>query len=191
MKNKEYQEWDIPKFIYDNWKDVSFDFISIAFQQAEKLLNETVKSGEGITQKALKVLGFAVSILTIALGYAVSNNPNTILFIAAILTIILCIISIIFLIKPIWTYQTYVSGSRPSMTLNKEEMITGFKEETGRNKNMLLNECAEYEKRIRYNLKLNMNRSDNVDYAMILLVFVPFTLILSWFITTFTNFCPF
>ncbi|MEP2508476.1 MAG: hypothetical protein ABJH72_03930 [Reichenbachiella sp.] len=184
MKKHKVDRWDYPEFVIDHWESVGYDLLLLVFQQAEKYLAETVKSGEGITEKAFKVLGFSITILTVSLGYVfVSENQNELLQLSSVFAILLCILSIVFLIKPIWSYKTYVSGSSPSYLLRNEQLVTGFSESKDQARNLLLSECVEYQERINYNIRTNFSRSKFVHFAIISLILIPFTLILSWLFT--------
>lgn len=183
-------KWTLPPHVKDNWDKIEYEMVLTIFQQAEKRLNGLVKASEGITVKALKVLGFAVTILTISLGYALTpdtDGKNEILTISSYFTSALGFFSVLFLIKPIWSYDFYTAGSSPKLVLRRKELITKFK---GKNqaKNLLISECCNYQERINYNLRSTLSRRRYVNIAIILLVATPLTLITSFIISRWSDF---
>jgi hypothetical protein len=166
-------------FFIENWSKVSLPFVKTAMEQSEKLLAESIKAGEGISEKAHKILAIDIAIITACLIYVFSDKTQPIFVFSACNGMALCFISILYLIKPIKTYDIYPCGSPPKLMLI-EKFINGFSSPDSQVKNLLFNECIEYQKRITFNLEKNIKRTRAVDLAMFILLALPLTLFLGW-----------
>jgi hypothetical protein len=192
MKQSGEKPWSLPQYLYDNYSDITIEFLEFALAQAEKILNETVRSGEGITEKAYKVLTIGVSVLTGSIIYLVQNvypvqkaGWESPISVAALLAVPMCLTSIWLLIRPLKSYETFVAGSPPKLVL-VEKLIKGFpgKQQI---KNALLNECHNYQERIDQSDAQNRTRGQAVDQAMYWLLALPLTLIFSTGLYIFIN----
>jgi hypothetical protein len=165
-KNIDNDKWMLPEYIYDNYPKVSTEYLRMVFDQAEKFLNETVRSGEGTTEKAHKILAISLTILTGSFVYLVGGDDLTSsIALAAMLSIPICLVSISHLIIPLRGYETYVIGSSTAKLLI-QKCIEGFPTAEDQTKNLLLSECVNYQERIEYNEKLNRRRSKLVDLSL-------------------------
>ncbi|MEP0986761.1 hypothetical protein [Ekhidna sp.] len=175
---KKITSWEVPSYLKENWKDVSPELVKEVFSQAEKMLIELVKAGESVTVKAFKVLQLSVLVMTVSLGYVLTENTECVLLLAAKISSGLSFASIIVLAIPIWAYSTYVIGSSPSKMLNDSNLLKA----SDQVKTLLFSELYSYEKRINYNLTKNVKRTILVNVAMILLILVPISLFAFWLI---------
>ncbi|MCV9387325.1 hypothetical protein [Reichenbachiella ulvae] len=175
------QEWRFEKFVEENYKNLDIEFLKFSFDQAEKLLIELDRVSEQITDKAHKILGIAITILIICFGYIFSNESEEILTLAAKMSILLSLFSLILLIRPLWSYETHVIGSSPSKIMGVESLLKSKPE--NQLKNLLYSECQQYQTRITFVSASNNKRHKNVNWAMIFLLLIPLTLIASrlWF----------
>jgi len=166
--------WELPKYFKNNFSDVSLGFLKFVFSQSEKKLNELVKAGEDITKKAHTILGISVTIFTLSLGGLFGfelKDPFIQVFLISISSI--AFVSIALLIKPLLSYGAHLLGSDPS-DLFKEELIANFTTDLSKEKNLYMNESVNYQGRINYNRKMNLERTKYVDLSMYLLVGSPF-----------------
>ncbi len=168
---------ELPKYFTDNFNSISLDYLKFTFVQSEKFLIELVRTGENITKKAHAILAIAVTILTITLGavfgFKVEGQE---IIIATIVLSAFSLIAIILLVKPLWSYNTYVIGTPPKSLL-QEEFVSKFSDESNILKNLYLNEILDYQSRITFNECINRQRTKYVDISMFLLVGSP---LLSW-----------
>ena len=169
--------WTLPEYLNLKFNEIKLDYLKFSFEQAEKFLNELVRTGDNISKKAHAVLVIAISIFTLSLSAwssSVIKSPE--LIVAAICLSSISFVVVVILIHPIWSYKTYVSGSDPSSLL-KQELVESFSDQDNVLKNLILTELVNYQYRIDHNDKINMHRIKYVDRAMFLLVAAP---ILSW-----------
>lgn len=178
MKTKR-EKWELPKYFYDNFEKVGIEYIKVVLDQANKKLAEAVKIGEQTTDKGFKLLTITLTLLTALLIYAVNpKDGQEVYHLAAILSIVLCTLSVSFLTFGVMSYDTYVVGSSPKDLL-RENNVRDFDHPTSAI-NLILSESVNAQERIEHNLRINRKRSRYINYAIYLLVMIPFTLACSF-----------
>ena len=168
-----------PDYFATNLSDVSLDFLQTVFAQAQSFLSEQLKSGEGITEKAHKVLGITLTIMTGCLLYSIEADAekNAIIYIAAILSCVTTLIATIKLIPTIKAYHTHVVGSQP-IDLLSVDFVENVPAEQ-QTKRLLYSELANYQNRIIECERINLKRSKRVDFAIYLLASLPANVIIA------------
>jgi hypothetical protein len=169
-------KWELPEFFVDNFDDVELGYYEFVLAQAEKRLNETVRAGEGLTEKAFKLAGVTITVLTGCVIYLFSfwgTNPGW--DAAVILETLACLACITLLTWPRGTYRTYVSGTSPKMLLDPFFFENAATSEATK-KNVILNECIEYQDRIEENNCKNKHRASYTDAVLVLLTLSPLLL---------------
>jgi len=178
--------WKIPDYFIENFNELNLDYLKFVFEQSEKKLIELIKTGEYITKKAHSILVVSVTVFTLCLGsFFTLHFEETFINVALITISTLSFISVVLLIKPLISYDTFVTGSDPS-SLFKEKLLTNFSSDVNRIKNLYLNESVEYQTRIDFNRAINRKRTRYVDWSMFILLGSPFTgWLLGWLFTYF------
>jgi hypothetical protein len=178
------KRWKLPEYFNERFNRIGSDYLQFVFEQAEKKLIETVRTGEAITERTYRMTGITLFILTgLLINFLSSEDKLSEFYLATCLSIPLCLGSIILLLsKPLHGSLTHGSGSSPASLL-KKELVEDFGDEDQR-KRLLLRECIGYQEKIDHHKKLNRQRTANMNIAVYTLAFIPVTIIIA---TVFVN----
>ncbi|HVU55980.1 MAG TPA: hypothetical protein VHD83_13040 [Puia sp.] len=176
QKNEQLEStlWKIDPAIDVN--RISLEDVKLVFAQAEKRLDDTVKTGETISARTMSLMTIMVGILVALCGFFISNwkgwqNITAKDYVTMIgLVYIMALVG--YMIKNVLPDNYYVLGSYPRqlMTPNffapevDEKKITIF---------MYMSEIENYDYRIAKNLRANDARWKRYRYAVIALSFLP------------------
>jgi hypothetical protein len=174
---KESEPWKVPDEVVNSFSNIDVKLLQFILSQAEKFLNEQIRSGEIITEKGHKVLALAVTIATACLVYINGDDKQVITYIAAWQGLFLSLIAGAMLLFTVKKYHTYPLGSPPSYLLVPS--LTNLKTEQ-QEKNILFSECEQYETRIRFNEQQNRSRVYWVDAALYCLAALPLTFLVAF-----------
>lgn len=163
--------WKLPEYFYDNFDEIGLDYFKTILDQSEKILSDKIQTGEAIRKRAFTIIGVTASVLTLSLGFFVTNRGGF-FEIAALFEAIFCLVAMLILIWPMLSYVNYPLGSSPKELL-REEWLENFSDEAAVMKNLLLNLILTNEVRITYNERLNSLRAKFVDVALLVLGFSP------------------
>lgn len=167
---------------------VSLEDVKFIFSQAEKRLDDTVKTGESIASKTMSMITLLAGVLIALSGYMISNwngvalasHKDEVAIIGSLYSIGLSI----YMIKNVLPNKYYVLGSEPENLMKPEffdknvqsDKITIF---------IYMNEIENYNLRIERNLEVNTRRWRRYRFAINAIVALPVVLgsiymILEW-----------
>jgi hypothetical protein len=167
---------------------VSLEDVKFIFAQAEKRLDDTVKTGESIASKTMSMITLLAGVLIALSGYMISNwngialasHKDEVAIIGSLYSITLAI----YMIKNVLPNKYYVLGSEPENLMNPEffdrtvqtDKITVF---------IYMNEIENYNLRIEKNLEVNNKRWRQYRLTVNAIVALPvilgvFYILLEW-----------
>ena len=169
----------IPKWQIDPSIDidrVSLNDVKLIFAQAEKRLDDTVKTGEGIATKTMNLVTLVAGILIALSGFLISNwkglatatNKDLI----AVMGVLYVLTVFIYMIKNVLPNEYFVMGSEPS-----ELMLPSFFDPAVRDDKitifLYMNEIENYDYRIEVNLVVNNGRWLRFRRTVVALLMLP------------------
>lgn len=169
--------WKIDPFI--DVDRISLDDVKLVFAQAEKRLDDTVKTVELLASRTMTLMTLMAGLLIALSGFFISNwNGWTTLNAKVLVAFIgtLYILGIVtYMLKNILTKEYYVLGSSPRELMSPNfyspyvstDRIVIF---------MYMSEIENYEFRIEYNEKINNARWKRFRYSLIALWLMPMIL---------------
>jgi hypothetical protein len=171
--------WTIDQSI--NIDRLSMDELKLIFNQAEKLLNDTVKEGESIASKTMSMITLMAGLLIALGGYIISIwkgfSALTNKDLVGIVGCLYLLGVLIYVINNVMTHKYLMVGSQPENLVNStyiDNEITGSK--------MLLllyiNEIEDYNRRIANNTTLNHRHWRRYNASLRLFLFFPVVLAL-------------
>lgn len=168
------EEWD---FKFKEWKEIPLDVIKFYFNQAEKSLDETMKTFESTAKKSQQILAICITIITVSLKYLIATEANIEFRGISFFTFLTGVIIIIQLRKNLF-YNTRigVKGGSPSITINKKLLLKDFSNEE-KYINTVLSECIKYQKRIDNNKRVNNSRSIRLRVSLFLFFLLPISIV--------------
>jgi hypothetical protein len=158
---------------------VSLEDVKFIFSQAEKRLDDTVKTGESIASKTMSMFTVMAGVLIALSGYAISNwkgfqSANEKDLVAIIGS--LYILSLFFyMLTNVLPNKYHVLGSEPDLLMVPQyfapalplDKITIF---------IYMSEIENYNERISANLKVNEGRWERYRISVILFLILPVVL---------------
>lgn len=158
---------------------MSLDDLKLFFSQAEKRLDDTVKTGESIASKTMSMLTLMAGLLITLSGYLISNWKNVpemthkdcVALLGAVYLFFICL----YTIKNVLPNEYHVLGSEPS------DMITPNFFDPAVNVNHIpkfiyISEIENYDYRIEVNLVVNKARWKRYKGTVVALVALPILL---------------
>jgi hypothetical protein len=155
---------------------VTLEDVKFIFSQAEKRLDDTVKTGENIASKTMSMITLLAGVLIALSGYMISNwkgmaaasHKDEVAIIGSLYSIVLSI----FMIRNVLPNNYYVLGSEPEIMMVptffdravKMDKITIF---------IYMNEIENYNFRIEKNLDVNTRRWRQYRFAVNAIVALP------------------
>ena len=173
--------WFLSQYAYNNAHKVSRDLLKGVFEQTEKKLMETITVAREIKVRASYIFSASLFLLSVCLACFIIQNLHDsqndflqlVLLFSSLVLLFTTVLSAIAIAPP----KIYGTGSEPRHTLNRnvvdaESQMTTF----------LLNECNDYQFRIDHNKKINDRNIFFVSMAQYLLLIIPLSMVVSWFL---------
>lgn len=168
------QPWKIDPAIDIN--RVSIEDVKLVFAQAEKRLDDTVKTGELIAGKTMTLMTLMTGLFIALSGFFISNwngwgQMNAKLFVAIVGSVYILFL-FTYMLKNILPNEYFVLGSNPSELMSPsfydpalpKDKIAVF---------MYMNEIENYDFRIECNRQRNLERWKRYRYSVIALWIMP------------------
>jgi hypothetical protein len=155
---------------------VSLEDVKLIFSQAEKRLDDTVKTGESIASKTMTVVGLLTGVLIALCGYTISNwnddEPLGSKVWVAIIGSVYIVSLFFYMLKNVLPNRYFVLGSEPN-----ELMISSFFANSVQQGKitvfLYMSEIENYDWRIQRNLELNEQRWNKYRRSVIFLLLLP------------------
>jgi hypothetical protein len=172
--NTQKKPWQIDPSIDVNM--VSLEDVKLIFSQAEKRLDDTIKTGESIASKTMTMVGLLTGVLIALCGYTISNwndgEPLGSKVWVAILGSVYIVSLFFYILKNVLPNRYFVLGSEPNELMIasffannvQQDKITVF---------LYMSEIENYDWRIQRNLELNEQRWNKYRRSAILLLLLP------------------
>jgi hypothetical protein len=172
--NTQKKPWQIDPSIDVNV--VSLEDVKLIFSQAEKRLDDTIKTGESIASKTMTMVGLLTGVLIALCGYTISNwnddEPLGSKVWVAILGSLYIVSLFFYMLKNVLPNRYFVLGSEPN-----ELMISSFFANTVQQDKitvfLYMSEIENYDWRIQRNLELNEQRWNKYRRSAIFLLLLP------------------
>jgi hypothetical protein len=172
--NTQKKPWQIDPSIDVNV--VSLEDVKLIFSQAEKRLDDTVKTGESIASKTMTMVGLLTGVLIALCGYTISNwnddEPLGSKVWVAILGSVYIVSLFFYMLKNVLPNRYFVLGSEPN-----ELMISSFFANSVQQDKitvfLYMSEIENYDWRIQRNLELNEQRWNKYRRSAIFLLLLP------------------
>lgn len=175
---------------------VSLEDVKFVFSQAEKRLDDTVKTGESIASKTMSMITLMAGVLIALSGYTISDWKGlafaTDKDIVAILGSLYILGLFIYMVKNVMPNDYFVLGSEPDQLMMPSyfdaklpmDKITIF---------IYMSEIENYNLRIEQNLELNAGRWKKYRFSVISILMLPVFLGIAYIVleTAFTTSLPF
>lgn len=120
-KYQKHVEWNLSNEIKEKWYEIDIEYLKRVFDQAEKRLQETIKTADSLTDRGYKLSGIAISVATILASYVFSQDwtdcKDRVLEIAAVISLVMSGASIYFIVRLTMATRFHVLGSEPKKTL--------------------------------------------------------------------------
>jgi hypothetical protein len=158
---------------------VTLEDVKFIFSQAEKRLDDTVKTGESIASKTMSMITLLAGVLIALSGYMISNwkgmasasHKDEVAIIGSLYSIALSI----YMIRNVLPNKYYVLGSEPEIMMTPSffdpavriDKITIF---------IYMNEIENYNLRIEKNLDVNTGRWRQYRFSVNAIVALPVVL---------------
>jgi len=168
------QPWKIDPAIDIN--RVSIEDVKLVFAQAEKRLDDTVKTGELIAGKTMTLMTLMAGLFVALSGFFISNwngwaQMNAKVFVAIVGSVYILLL-FTYMLKNVLPNEYYVLGSNPRELMSPSfydpalptEKIAIF---------MYMSEIENYDFRIEYNRERNSERWKRYRYSVIALWIMP------------------
>jgi|GEM_PF-1304422 len=155
---------------------VSIDDVKLVFAQAEKRLDDTVKTGELIAGKTMTLMTLMAGLFVALSGFFISNwngwsQMNAKLFVAIVGSVYILFL-VTYMLKNVLPSEYFVLGSNPRELMSPsfydpalpKDKIAIF---------MYMSEIENYDLRIEYNRQRNIERWIRFRYSVIALWIMP------------------
>lgn len=173
-KKTKKKEWS---FKFKEWKKIPDDVVNFYFNQAEKNLDETIKTFESNTKKSHQISVICITIITISLKYLLGSDTNIEVRSISFFTLLTGFLIIKELRKNLfYTTKLGVRGSSPSITINESILLKDFSDKE-KYINTILVECIKYQKRIDNNNILNDLRNKRLKVSLFLFFLLPVSIV--------------
>jgi len=158
---------------------ISLDDVKFIFTQAEKRLDDTVKTGESIASRTMAMVTLLAGVLIALSGFIISNwkslRSATHKDYVAILGCLYIISLFIYMVKNVLPNKYFVLGSQPENLMSPQyftsvipqDKITLF---------IYMSEIENYNLRIEKNLSVNSRRLVRYRFSVILFLLFPVVL---------------
>jgi len=168
-----------------NENNVTLDDVKFIFSQAEKRLDDTIKTGESIASKTTTLLTLMTGIIVGVSAYLINKWTDFKTFdnktIIAAVSIIYVFFVLVYMIRNVLPNHYYVAGSLP-----KDLFIDAFfKDDVDRKKQttyIYMSEIEDYQLRIDKNWITNDERWSKYITSVIALLIMPFALAILYII---------
>ena len=180
IKEKEKEkDWYLSDYVKEHWKEIHLDLLKRSVDQAEKYLQETIRTSEIITARSYQIFGLLIPSVTLVLGYCTkidfSDTKDDIFELSGLLTLLILGFSLNYCRKAMVPYRFHMVGNKPKDSL--DERFISNKEPL---QSFLINECENYQKRIEKNAENNELRATYIKRSILILLFIPLSLFASW-----------
>ncbi len=164
---------------------VSLEDVKFIFSQAEKRLDDTVKTGESIASKTMSMITLMVGVLIALSGFMISDWKSlpsaTHKDYTAVIGSIYILGLFIYMVNNVLPSRNFVLGSEP-----EELMIPQFFDEAVQLDKITIliyiSEIENYNLRIAENLEINRGRLTRYRLSIILLLLLPIVLGITYFL---------
>ncbi len=155
---------------------INLEDLKLIFSQAEKRLDDTVKTGESIASKTMTMIGLMTGVLIALCGYIISNwsddDPLSSKAWLAILASVYILALFIYMLRNVLPNRYFVLGSEPNELMIPpffaagvpEDKITVF---------LYMSEIENYDLRIEKNRVINDRRWKLYRYSVIWFLILP------------------
>lgn len=172
-----------------NWNLVNQQTGGLILAQGDAYLKETVETAKAITAKAEKLITIIIPIFTGLSVFVCNSFQNfkwSFLNISALVAIVPAFIALIYIAQNFFNYNIGVSGVYPKVLL-ANDLINDQTEEKHIYNTVLFHVLATIQSRIEKNNKCNHTRSELNNRALITLIVIPFSPVVSWVLMTVLN----
>jgi hypothetical protein len=158
---------------------VTLEDVKFIFSQAEKRLDDTVKTGESIASKTMSIFTLMAGVLVALSGYMISNwngiSSSTSKDLVSILGSLYILGLFIYMLKNVLPNEYYVLGSEPDQLMVPAyfdpklplDKVTIF---------IYMSEIENYNLRIEHNLAVNAGRWRKYRFSIIWMLLLPVVL---------------
>lgn len=173
------------KIQLSNESNVTIDDVRFIFSQAEKRLDDTIKTGETIASKTTTILtvmiavivGVSAFLINKWTGFAEIDNK----IIVSAVAIIYVALVLVYMIKNVLPNHYYVGGSLPK-DLFSDVYFNDNVDRTKQTVYMYMSEIENYQFRIEKNWSVNDERWSKYIGSVIALLIMPFALAILYII---------
>lgn len=161
-----------------NWNKIGLTSLTLALDQGEKMLKETIVTANFQVNRVLTILKTSVGLFIVISGYLITNKPSfQILYLEAVVSLLVLAFLIIKSFKAYSSYKIKPLGNRPFHILNKVNI-----EYAGDNLDQFLvfNSCRTVDDSIRFNQERNDLRANliyrvehQVKWSLIVVIGFP------------------
>jgi len=172
-------EWEVPGYYLDNWNHFDKKYVAMILDQGDKALDELRENSNKTTDRAYQVFNISLTLFTASFAYLFGSfDVKDVLKSASIFAAIGSGISMLILGRLFFAQSSYVKGTAPSKLLD-EDFLRPFSNPKDALKWLMLNECRDYDFRVKYNRAVNELRAKYVDIAVYCLFVIPIGLLIS------------
>ena len=158
---------------------VSLEDVKFIFNQAEKRLDDTVKTGESIASKTMSMITLMVGVLVALCGFMISDWKNLLSAThkdyAAVIGSLYILGLYIYMIKNVLPSRYFVLGSEPE-ELMIPQFFDGMVQQDKITILIYMSEIENYNLRIEQNLEINTKRLTRYRFSIILFLLLPVVL---------------
>lgn len=164
----------------NDWSKVTIEHAKFIFSQAEKRVDESVKTADLISSKLYNLLTLNAALFVGIGGYISSNvykeGVSREIFSMAVIAAIYLLLIIIYIFLHIKPKGFYTSGSQP-----KDLFVQEFFEVEDADISTMYfyaQEAKNYQERISHNATINTSRAKSISIAIVAMILLPILLTL-------------
>lgn len=167
MTDTTKQDWD---FSFENWENVTLDSTKYFFHQAEKMLESVISISDSFQTRASKLITVLVPVLFAISAYVAKNYDNLMYSLPLSVVILALYYALYNCFQILNTHYSFRTGSLPEHIMNPiwEKIST-----ENQTKAIILNECRNYQLRIKYRIEANDKAGERFRYSIKSIIFSP------------------
>lgn len=182
MKATKSKEWELP---IEDWQSISIEYAELALSNAEKVLAETAKIAEKVTDRAYRLITVIVPLLILDLAYLLNINnysktvEESILLYACLISFCFLSFPIYLIVKVILPYNVFIPGCNPQKSLSLIFLNPDYSPEEQKLA-FLINQCEVYQSAIEANTNQNITRIFASTFCIYWLLANPISLLVAY-----------
>lgn len=163
-----------------DWGKVKKEHVKFIFEQAEKRVDEIIKTCDNLSSRIYTLLTLHSAIWVAICGYVFSNlYKDTVeqkIITVSLVSLVVILVIMIFLFSRVYPNGYYTSGSQPKDLFNQK--FFDCEDEDDTTISLYYSELCNYQDRISHNNGLNKKRADCIRAVIITDCVLPIALFL-------------